>query len=43
MLERDFLIQNLEINSTITDLLKKNGYPEKTIKTVITLYSQQAK
>ena len=25
MIEDDLLIQNLEINSTITDLLKKNG------------------
>ncbi len=40
MLEGDLLIQNLEINSAITDLLKKNGYTEDIIKTVITLYSQ---
>lgn len=40
MLEGDLLIQNLEINSSITDLLKKNGYPEDTIKAVIILYSQ---
>jgi hypothetical protein len=32
MLERDFLIQNLEINSTITDLLKKKRIPRKNNK-----------
>ncbi len=40
MVEGDLLTEDMEINSTITDLLKKNGYPEDTIKMVVTLYSQ---
>ncbi len=40
MLERDLCMENLEISSAITDLLKKNGYPEDKIKTVVTLYNQ---
>jgi len=40
MLEGDLLTEDTEINSALTDLLKKNGYPEDTIKTVVALYSQ---
>jgi len=40
MAERAFMKENFEISSSINDLLKKKGYPEETIKTVIRLYSQ---